>query len=65
MYIGNIKQVSTKMKTLCEVGHMTEQKDIKKTVDVLHYGRHSPPPDATELNYQSLYRISLDDPGNT
>ncbi|UKZ46840.1 hypothetical protein TrVGV298_001051 [Trichoderma virens] len=35
-YIGNITKASARIKTLCEVGHMAEQKDIKKTIDVLH-----------------------------
>ncbi|OPB46586.1 hypothetical protein A0O28_0067080 [Trichoderma guizhouense] len=59
MYIGNIKQVSIRMKTLCEVGHMTEQKDIKKTVDVLHYELRSMSQKMQKINIaQSHHYIS-------
>ncbi|PYH64452.1 uncharacterized protein BO88DRAFT_374348 [Aspergillus vadensis CBS 113365] len=35
-YLDNIKKSTTRLKALCELGHMAEQKDIKGYLDVLH-----------------------------
>jgi hypothetical protein len=33
VYQNNIKRAATRLKLLCEIGHVAEQKDIKRRVD--------------------------------
>jgi hypothetical protein len=38
-YLANVRKTATKLKTLCEMGHIAEQKYIKDRVDILDSGR--------------------------
>lgn len=40
-YLENVKTVAARLKTLCEAGHMAEQKHITESVEHLNSGRHS------------------------
>jgi hypothetical protein len=38
MYLENVKRVATRLKTLCDAGHIAEQKYITASIDILHTG---------------------------
>ncbi|UKZ63902.1 uncharacterized protein TrAtP1_005123 [Trichoderma atroviride] len=41
MYLENVKKVAARLKTLCEVGHMAEQKHITESIGFLNSEIHS------------------------
>lgn len=41
MYLENVKKVAARLKTLCEVGHMAEQKHITESIGFLNSGNDS------------------------
>lgn len=41
IYLENIKRVAARLKTLCEAGHIAEQKHITESIESLNSGRHS------------------------
>lgn len=40
-YLENVKKVAARLKTLCEAGHIAEQKHIAESIAHLNSGRHS------------------------
>lgn len=41
VYLENVKRVATRLKTLCEAGHIAEQKHITQSIEILNSGRDS------------------------
>ena len=38
-YLVNIKKTATRLKELCDIGHVAEQKDIKERIEIMGSGR--------------------------
>lgn len=41
IYLENVKAVAARLKTLCEAGHVAEQKHIAESIEILNSGTHS------------------------
>lgn len=38
IYLDNVKKIAARLKTLCEAGHIAEQKHIAKSIESLDFG---------------------------
>lgn len=43
IYLENVKRVATRLKVLCDAGHIAEQKYITASIEILDSGRDSSP----------------------
>lgn len=42
IYLDNVKKVAARLKTLCETGHIAEQRHISESIEFLNSGTDSP-----------------------